>query len=55
MVVGFALVRFPTDRLGALRGQAALLPAGAKGLATVAPVVGMQELWQFIACVSQLI
>jgi hypothetical protein len=32
----------------------ALLPAAA-GFAATAAVVGMQEFWQFIACVSQLI
>jgi hypothetical protein len=31
----------------------ALLPAAA-GFAATAAVVGMQEFWQFIACVSQL-
>jgi hypothetical protein len=31
------------------------LPAGARGFAAVAAVVGRQEFWQFIACVSQLI
>jgi len=36
-----------------LRLQAPLLPDPA-GFAATAAVVGMQEFWQFIACVSQL-
>jgi len=36
-----------------LRLQAPLLPDAA-GFAATAAVVGMQEFWQFIACVSQL-
>jgi len=31
------------------------LPAPAAGFAVIAAVVGTQEFWQFIACVSQLI
>jgi hypothetical protein len=33
----------------------ALEPVDAAGFAVTAAVVGMQEFWQFIACVSQLI
>jgi hypothetical protein len=36
-----------------VRLQAPLLPDAA-GFAATAAVVGMQEFWQFIACVSQL-
>ena len=32
----------------------ALLPVAAAGFAVTAAVVGTQEFWQFIACVSQL-
>jgi hypothetical protein len=35
--------------------QELLAPAGAKGLAATEPVTGTQELWQFMARVSQLI
>jgi hypothetical protein len=35
--------------------QELVTPAGAKGFAATAPVAGTQELWQFMASVSQLI